>query len=276
MNGDELITYQNGETDIDAGDNCNTCTCNDGTLDCTKDTCTECYYDFNDGEDEDEEDLVRYESGETWKDDCNDCSCENKVYYCTQKECGASCTDENGTEHKHGDSWEEKAGCSTCTCEHGVTSCEDVADCEYCLIDGKYYADGDSWYEDCYDCYCVEGEKTCSDTCECTTNSDCDEANGYYCDKPTCGDVTGACFQCTEDNGCLKTPVCSCDDQTYTNSIEATKAGKIIRSYGPCPACSPACTGGLTCCDGCYGAKVCAKLTGYGQCPEPVCGKKYY
>jgi hypothetical protein len=74
----------------------------------------------------------------------------------------------------------------------------------------------------------------------------------------------------------LKTPVCSCDGETFTNSIECTKNGKIIRSYGPCPACNPECQTGESCCDGCYGSKVCTKLTGYGQCPTPVCGGKYY
>jgi len=123
-------------------------------------------------------------------------------------------------------------------------------------------------------CYCYDGDYYCSDdTCACTSNSDCN--SGYYCDKPTCDDTTGYCFECSDDNGCMAQEVCGCDDQTYDNAMEATNADVIVRDYGECPACSPACKSTQTCCPGCFSTYSCVTVAYGAACPVPKCSTGY-
>jgi len=232
------------------------------------------------------DDNVRYADGAEWKDDCNDCYCDEATYYCTTKPCGAECVYTDGMSYDSGEEFESADGCNTCTCKDGTYTCTtNIAVCKY--NDEESYCAGETWTDatpegaDCLDCYCdVDGKSYCNDDCTCTTNDDCTKkkGEGWYCDKPTCDDLTGACFECTEDNGCLTTQVCGCDDKTYDNSIDATSQGVIVRDYGECPACYPKCktAAGEVCCPGCYNTLFCAKLAYGGQCPIQNCGGKYY
>jgi hypothetical protein len=255
------VTYPHGQDDIDAGDHCNTCECNDGSITCTKDVCTECYYG---------EEQTEYQSGATWMDDCNECSCDTAVYMCEQKECGASCEYDVDEVYEHGQTWDADDGCNTCTCTDGEYKCTND-ECILCWYNDESHEVGDGWTDGCNDCYCDEqGKSKCADICSCSAEKPCQE--GYFCDIPTCDDTTGACFECTEENSCLAVPVCGCNGKTYANSMEAYEEGEIVRSYGECPACNGECEDDEVCCDGCFGAVECVKMGYGGQCPEPVCG----
>lgn len=73
--------YQNGDT-FPKGDNCNSCTCENGNISCTDNTCnnqnTECVYNDN-----------TYDDGESFPkgDGCNTCTCQNGNVSCGDESC---------------------------------------------------------------------------------------------------------------------------------------------------------------------------------------------
>jgi hypothetical protein len=70
--------------------------------------------------------------------------------------------------------------------------------------------------------------------------------------------------------------VCGCDGNTYDNAMECTGKNVIIKDYGDCPLCSPACKSGQTCCPGCFNTLSCVTVA-YGQaCPVQKCGPSPY
>lgn len=107
-----------------ADDDCNTCSCNDGTLSCTEKHCSDDRKHCTKGD-------ARVSHGWTGKadDGCNTCSCIDGSLSCTKKKCD---TDEkecsNGDKQiPHGWTGKAEDGCNTCSCDNGSLSCTEMA-----------------------------------------------------------------------------------------------------------------------------------------------------
>jgi hypothetical protein len=70
--------------------------------------------------------------------------------------------------------------------------------------------------------------------------------------------------------------VCGCDGTTYDNAMKCTGKNVIIRDYGDCPACSPACKSGQQCCPGCFDTFTCVAVPYGGVCPVQKCSPSPY
>lgn len=93
-------------------DDCNTCTCRNGNVDCTGRTCLDkpCFYKG-----------LYYKHGEAFKDDCNKCTCRNGNAECTRRTCVDKRCFYKGLYYKHRETFRDD--CNTCTCRNGNVEC---------------------------------------------------------------------------------------------------------------------------------------------------------
>ena len=114
---------------------------------------------------------------------------------------------------------------------------------------------------------------TCNDNADCTT-AFCLRAPGDCDGKGRCSEKPEAC-------DADYTPVCGCDNQTYSNECDAAAAGVSIATEGECTS-GGACVSNYDCFDTEYCAKNTGDCEGTGTCEtipdvcieiySPVCG----
>ncbi|HEY6560137.1 MAG TPA: Kazal-type serine protease inhibitor domain-containing protein [Polyangiaceae bacterium] len=114
--------YPDGTTDIPAPDGCNTCSCQDGLLACTKRACLESSCVVNG--------LV-YPSGAGRVPDpesCNKCGCDNgDVMGCTKAYCPLPPSCRVGRAiYQHGHGFVSGDGTTRCICKSGTMACQSV------------------------------------------------------------------------------------------------------------------------------------------------------
>lgn len=153
--------YTTGQS-FPAGDGCNTCTCNQGQLQCTLMACPQTLACTYKGE--------SIPSGKTFPsgDGCNTCTCNQGTLTCTKKKCAATCFYQGKT-YKSGDRFQVSAeqGCRSCTCTDGKvkcsiprTRCINAA----CIHKGQWYQDGETYPagDGCNFCTCQNGRSQCT------------------------------------------------------------------------------------------------------------------
>ncbi|XP_038068738.1 zonadhesin-like isoform X3 [Patiria miniata] len=239
-------TYQHGERwDKNA---CKSCVCDNGKVNCDSPacgalTCTDpikvpgecCMRCPEDAQVCITADSVEYQHGETWRDgDCKRCKCNNGGIDCDETTCPSltcsnpitvpgqcckqcegrpfeTCT-YNGEEYQHGERWDGKSHCTSCSCTDGAVDCETptcpaltcsnpvkvkgqccrvcVEDFGTCVAaDGTRYNHGDEWKaSDCVTCTCDDGTTSCN-TLKCPA---------LGC-KPTIRDEGQCCPRCPAD-----------------------------------------------------------------------------
>lgn len=162
--------YSYGES-FPATDGCNTCTCIEGGVVCTKILCPSpkgCTYDGK-----------VYAVGDYfWSTDgCNKCGCaEGGVVGCTKMACtGDGCWIE-GAYHEPGTSFPSLDGCNTCTCQKGgAVLCTLKACAPTCEYAGKSYVEGQSFpsTDGCNTCTCMNGGVACTEmACACDAKTE--------------------------------------------------------------------------------------------------------
>ncbi|XP_046342314.2 kielin/chordin-like protein isoform X7 [Haliotis rufescens] len=178
--------YQNGQT-YPSSDACNTCTCTNGNIVCTHNTCTgqgiagTCVNPAT---------SQLYQNGQTYpsSDACNTCTCTNGNIVCTHNTCtglnigvnlhpggnshtGSTCYDNSQhLFHNDGDSYTSLDGCNTCTCSTGILSCTNnlcntgVVGACYDIGTNKYYSNGQivRASDGCNTCTCSSNKFTCT------------------------------------------------------------------------------------------------------------------
>lgn len=132
---------------------------------------------------------------------------------------------------------------TTIDCDQGADGGANACVCEH---KGESYAAGATFKDDCNDCSCQEDGtvvctlKLCLPTCGGLNDPGCPD--GQYCDYPAeaiCGaaDGTGVCREPSEICAEIYQPVCGCDDKTYGNACEASRAQVSVLHEGPCGGC---------------------------------------
>ena len=180
-----------GSTIAKAADDCNICSCSNGTWSCTNETCGGSQT-CRDGE------------SKPADDGCNTCSCSGGVWGCTLKACPTQC--------KAGDS--KRVDCNICGCtSDGQWACTDIA----CNCSGKVCdhwpdlpcADGDRKpaSDGCNTCTCERGVWGCT-LIGCNNPAACVDGQVMAapdgCNTCTC---TGGGWACTE-KACPPNPAC--------------------------------------------------------------------
>jgi len=261
-------TYSAGETFMD---DCNTCSCNNGIVSCTKMACLGC-------------EAVTCEEGNTCfiengvatckpNNPCvlMDCGAQKSCYVdnegnaqccddpCMTVRCGAertlcvttqNCTyqcvkpecDYNGHTHYHGESFPSDDGCNQCTCYDGIVACTLRFCARICEYEGQTYIEGASFTaaDGCNTCRCLSGQAACTrmacvpnpPTVTCESNSNCNSTS--YCALTNCADTKGTCAPRPEICSAIFDPVCSCNNRTYGSSCSAESAGENVKSKGAC------------------------------------------
>jgi hypothetical protein len=151
----------------------------------------------------------------------------------------------------------------------GVRQCEPVVQCERapdggvdcvrlgsCEYAGQKHRVGESFpsSDGCNQCSCqADGAvactlRACVQSCGGLTGAACPD--GQYCQYAAdaqCGaaDQTGLCQAIPEVCPDIYSPVCGCDDKTYSNECEAAGAGVSVVSQGACGASTGQTCGGL-------------------------------
>src|SRR5688572_15378848 len=112
------VSHESGTTGIAASDGCNTCSCQDGQLECTLIGCdvATCSYEGRE-----------YSEGASFPsaDGCNTCTCSEGGVACTERGClpdAPTCTYQ-GASVAEGQSRAAGDGCNTCTCQNGQMLC---------------------------------------------------------------------------------------------------------------------------------------------------------
>ena len=135
-----------------------------------------------------------------------------------------------------------------------ATGCTDDVPCRggactdpgACVYGGQRYRPGQSFpsTDGCNTCTCSEGGRVACTLRACVPNSCGGLAGtscrrGQYCSYPPsaqCGaaDQTGSCETIPDACDDLYSPVCGCDDKTYSNACEAAAQGVSVASQGEC------------------------------------------
>ncbi|XP_036068311.1 kielin/chordin-like protein isoform X3 [Oryzias melastigma] len=213
-------------------DNCRSCGCNNGTVQCqrkpcpsapcthpiTQECCRTCEGCFHDGRER--------TNGETWEDFADPCS------LCVCREGSVQC---------------ERKRCPPLNCQNPVQG-ECCMSCEGCTFQGREYLDGTEFNNDndpCGVCYCYGGNVVCS---RLRCNSDC--THPY---KPP-GQCCGECQRCFY-NGAVLVSGQSIPDPGNPCAECICQSGSVRCTKRPClnPQCSHPVVDGCGCqvCDGC-------------------------
>ncbi|XP_071102181.1 kielin/chordin-like protein isoform X3 [Haliotis cracherodii] len=116
--------YQNGQT-YPSSDACNTCTCTNGNIVCTHNTCTGHGTCVNPATSQ------LYQNGQTYpaSDACNTCTCTNGNIVCTHNTCtgqgiAGTCVNPATSQlYQNGQTYPASDACNTCTCTNGNIVC---------------------------------------------------------------------------------------------------------------------------------------------------------
>ncbi|XP_053408337.1 kielin/chordin-like protein isoform X2 [Mercenaria mercenaria] len=233
---------------------CNTCTCNDGNVGCTKKKCPgskrgRCPPPKRIG---------------ICVDLCaNDKSCPRRQKCCSNG-CGHTCQRPikegkqctyKGVTYQDGESFKDE--CNDCNCENGVTGCTKKACRRQCVHKGSFYQDGESFKDECNTCTCTDGKAAC-------TLMACPGKPGTCPIPIDAGGVGGGiCMDsCSTDYNCPSNEKC-CSSGCGKTCMQPADAGRP----GQCP--KPIELGGGVCVDTCtddYNCSVGEKCCGNGYC----------
>ena len=220
-------TYQRGES-FDASDGCNSCSCTEDGVSCTKANCVAtCEHDGN-----------VYELGDTFgaSDGCNSCECTEGGVACTLLGCPEPVCDYNGQNYELGATFEAGDGCNTCSCiENGEVACTDMACPEPdCIYAGESYQEGESFpaLDGCNTCECTASGIACTDiACACNpatewyrdyVSTDPDECAliDYACPDNTVAFVNECGCGCEQNSECPEWFSCMPPAQCDVEQIE--------------------------------------------------------
>jgi hypothetical protein len=106
----------------------------------------------------------------------------------------------------------------------------------------------------------------------CTSDADC--RNGFFCEKPSCGELLGQCLERPTVCSAFQDPVCGCDGISYFNDCVRQMNGALRAGHSECKEMARRCNPfvGMDCPAGTY----CALLQQMGSCdpstfPVPKC-----
>ncbi|XP_011474483.1 kielin/chordin-like protein isoform X3 [Oryzias latipes] len=224
--------YRHMERFFHPNDNCRSCACNNGTVQCHRkpcpsapcthsipqECCQTCEGCFHDGQER--------ANGETWEDFSDPCS------LCVCRDGSVQC---------------ERRRCPPLSCKNPVQR-QCCMSCEGCTFQGNEYLDGTEFSDDkdpCNVCYCYGGDVICS---KLLCNSDC--SHPY---KPP-GQCCGECQRCFY-NGAVLVSGQSIPDPGNPCSECSCQSGTVRCARRPCltPQCSHPVVNACGCpvCDGC-------------------------
>lgn len=215
-----------------AGDGCNTCSCKNGSAFCSKRPCQACG----------SRGLSPCPSGQ-YCDQPNHCGatdipgvCKEKPQTCTKNidwVCGC----------------DNQSYSNECVANTAGVSVQYKGQCKKdpnsCVYEGVAYKNGDSFpaKDGCNKCVCNAGQVLCTEKACTPSSQPCGSRGlqpcptGYFCDQPKhCGatDIPGVCKQKTQTCTMDYTPVCGCDNKTYSNECVAHGSGISVKSTGEC------------------------------------------
>ncbi|KAM9854759.1 kielin/chordin-like protein [Aulostomus maculatus] len=229
----EQRSYRHTERFYHPTDNCQTCTCTNGTVHCQRKPCTfaPCSHPIT-------------------QECCR--TCEGCHY--------------EGRDRANGESWENVSDpCAVCMCREGSVRCERrrcpptnckhpiqrqcCMSCDGCMFDGKEYGDGTEFADDkdpCGVCYCYGGEVICT---KIPCYGDCHHP--YKAPGQCCGECD-RCFY----NGAVLTNGQSIPDPANPCSQCTCKSGSVRCVKKTCPAATCPHPGTDSCgcpvCEGCH------------------------
>lgn len=220
------VPYQSGAADIAAPDDCNTCACIDGELQCTLVACNtgSCTYGG-----------VFYLDGDTFDaiDGCNTCSCSGGMVACTEKACIAPTACSADGECQLGEMCQKPTGLcggeGECVVPSGACTRDYVP---VCGCDGVTYGN---------ECTAHAQGINVASMGECGVATGCggEECDAQqYCELPvgSCGleASSGQCSDAPTVCGEIYAPVCGCNGVTYDNECMAAGSGINVAYQGAC------------------------------------------
>lgn len=243
------VSYANGDRGVPAGDGCNTCSCENGSLTgCTEIACPPgggaCVVDG-----------VAYADGATGipaPDGCNTCVCTEGGLACTDLACpptGGSCVVDGVTYADGASDVPAPDGCNTCTCDNGlVTSCTEIG-CPpggpACSVFGESYNDWAPSPDGCNTCGCDNGQvnNVCTElACGPIPIQPCDELSTFMSHPYELGPVTitgdTLSAQVSFSGGCAPHFFRLCYDRAFleSNPVQVEVRLDHDSQFDPCEA----------------------------------------